>query len=374
MIHAAASQRIEMLRLLMIFGVVIVHTQICTPVKDMAPGWYPDLLAFFQDAVFRCSVPLLSLISGYCLFKSGMDLQFKRLLTRKARTLLAPFLIFNLGMLAVDVLVYRWTGRSIALDPATMGSIDWLNAAFALSGNPVNFPLYFLRDLIVLVILAPVFGLVLRHAPFMGVVGVAALFLTNMEGGLILRDDMAVEFYLGGLLAIRRADILALDKYAVPAAVLFMAGCIGVTWFNLPVMTPLRLLGPFLIWPAASALATTSFGQWMARQSRYSFFIFIAHAPVLLVLWTVDQHAGQPIPGVAFPVIAPLLTVALLIALYKVAAARVPQLFNLAIGARTTARVRHDRRLVASMPGMWPQERERRMASRRTGATATRSA
>lgn len=356
------SQRIDMLRFLMIFGVVVVHTQIFAPTNAMPYGWYPDILAFFQDAVFRCTVPLLSLVSGYCLYMSGLDTRIRDLIVRKARTLLVPFLVFNLGLLLADFLAYQVAGRSLVLDPPAMDMQAWLSAAFAIYSSPINFPLYFLRDLMVLVVLAPLFGWILRRAALPGLIGIAALFLTDMDGYLILRGDMPVEFYLGGMLALRKVDLARADKYAYPALGVFLAACVGVTWFDWPFLLPLRIVSPFMIWPIGAALVATAAGQWLIRQSRYSFFIFIAHAPVLMVLWTANKYAGRPLPEHAFPVIAPFVAVALLIAIYRVAASVAPVSFAMVTGARASAKVRRERRVASAAPGMWPAENERRVA------------
>jgi succinoglycan biosynthesis protein ExoH len=363
-IRGPVSQRIDMLRFLMIFGVVVVHTQIFMPLSEVSPLAYSQFLAFFQDAVFRCTVPLLSLISGYCLFNSGLDTQVAQLFIRKARTLLVPFLVFNLGLLAVDFIAYQFAGRSLSLNPPVMDRQDWFNAAFGLSAYPINFPLYFLRDLMVLIVLAPLFGWILRHAPLAGCIGVALFFLTDSDRSMILRNDMPVEFYLGGLLAVRKANILSMDKYAYPFLGIFLILCASVVFFDLPIAGFLRILSPFLIWPLGAVLARTGFGLWLVNQNRYSFFVFIAHAPVLIGLWTVNSYLRHPLPDQAFPVLAPFLAVAILVALHKFASKMIPGAFAIATGARGVPTARPERRLVPFVPGMWPAASERRSVAR----------
>jgi succinoglycan biosynthesis protein ExoH len=366
--RAAVSQRIDMLRFLMIFGVVVVHAPPYTPFGSVPDGWLPMLVSFFQNAVFRGTVPLLTLISGYCLFKSGQDTQFGKLIARKARTLLVPFLIFNFGMLFFDVLSDRLFGLSIVFDPAAMNVRTWLNATFAVFNTPINMPLYFLRDLMVLMVLAPAFGWLLRRAPIAGLIGIAVLFLTNMDGYLILRDDMPVEFFLGGILACKKMDICALDKYAYSALGVFIAACLYVVWVdedNANILA-LRLVAPFLIWPVGAVMVGTPFGQWLVKQSRYSFFIFICHAPVLFFLGKMNQRLGEPVPDVAFPLIMPFVVVALLIAMYKCASAVMPGPFAIATGGRAKPKVRYDRRTTPVLPGLWPASSERRATASRT--------
>jgi fucose 4-O-acetylase-like acetyltransferase len=64
-------------------------------------GWFNLTKAFFQLAVFRTSVQVLTVISGYLLFKSCIDQEPVCCLTKKARTILIPFLCFNLPLAPV---------------------------------------------------------------------------------------------------------------------------------------------------------------------------------------------------------------------------------------------------------------------------------
>lgn len=68
------AHRIDLLRFVMIFGIVILHTPQYVNIADVGTGWFDLFKAFFQSAVFRCTVPVLTTISGYLLFKAGFDL------------------------------------------------------------------------------------------------------------------------------------------------------------------------------------------------------------------------------------------------------------------------------------------------------------
>ncbi len=65
--------RIAMLRLLMIIGVVVLHTPPYVSVTEIGPGIFDFIKALFQNAAFRATVPVLTVISGYLLFRSGLD-------------------------------------------------------------------------------------------------------------------------------------------------------------------------------------------------------------------------------------------------------------------------------------------------------------
>ena len=78
-----------MLRYLMIVGIVVLHTPPYVPVAEMGPGLFDFIKAFFQSAMFRATVPVLTVISGYLLFQSGLDQHWMRLAKKKTRTIIA---------------------------------------------------------------------------------------------------------------------------------------------------------------------------------------------------------------------------------------------------------------------------------------------
>lgn len=328
------SSRISILRFVMIFGIVILHTPPYVPIDLLEPGLFTSFKAFFQSALFRCTVPILSFISGYLLFRSGIDTTPRLLLTKKFHSLVVPFLIFNLPFVAV-ALILQLTGKfeiSYQLSP-----FDWsefADAAFSLHRQPINYPLFFLRDLFVLCLLAPAFGLLLRHSPKLGLILISVIFLCDIDGELVLRTAMPVSFCLGGYVAISKLNLNALDRYAVPCLVLFLGMCAAIIIFKVGNTTALRLISPVLVWPAASLLIGTRFGEWAAGMSKYSFFIFLAHAPVLLLSWKLYLEYGQGVPYQIYWVTTPVLTTMLLIYVHRLGTTYIPVPFAWARGVQ----------------------------------------
>lgn len=332
-IHSSdSSSRISILRFVMIFGIVILHTPPYVPIDLMEPGLFSCIKSFFQSALFRCTVPVLSFISGYLLFRSGIDTQPRLLLSKKFNSLVVPFLVFNLPLVAA-AMVLQVTGKlDISYQLAPFGWREFVDAAFSLQRPPINYPLFFLRDLFVLCLLAPVFGLLLRNSPLLAVILISLAFLVDIDRDLVMRTAMPVSFCLGGYLAVCKVDVHVLDKHAVPCLLLFLAICVAIIVFRVGNTTALRLISPVLVWPAASLLIGTRFGTWAQRMSKYSFFIFLAHAPVLLLSWKLFVKYGHAIPYQLYWVSAPVLTTALLIGVHRLCAAYIPVPFAWARG------------------------------------------
>lgn len=316
----------------MIFGIVILHTPPYVPMDLMEPGVFSCIKAFFQSALFRCTVPVLSFISGYLLFRSGIDMRPRLLLSKKFNSLVVPFLVFNLP-LVFAALALQMTGKlDIAYQLAPFDWHEFADAALSLHRPPINYPLFFLRDLFILCLLAPLFGLLLRRSPLLAAILISLVFLADIDRDLVMRTAMPVSFCLGGYLAVCKLDVHVLDKYAVPCLLLFLAICVAIIVFRVENTTALRLVSPVLVWPAASLLIGTRFGGWAQRMSKYSFFIFLAHAPALLLSWKLYARYGHAIPYQLYWFGSPVLTTALLIGVHRLCSAYIPAPFAWARG------------------------------------------
>ncbi|MEW7849709.1 acyltransferase [Massilia aurea] len=330
--------RIAFLRIVMIFGVIVLHTPAYVPMPEIGNGWFDMVKAFFQLAVFRASVPVLTVISGFLLFRSCIDQEPVRCLTKKTRTILIPFLCFNLPLAPVALGAEMVGGMQLSANLWPFDAMGWLNAAFGLTFSPINYPLNFLRDLIVLILLAPLFGWLLRKAAWGGLVFVSIVFMGNFDGHLLQRDLMAVLFYVGGMAAVRKWDLRLLDRYAGILFVAFLLACAAILHYRIEDTTYLRVAAPILLWPATAWAASTRFGTWLTGMSKYSFFLFLAHAPLLMLSWILYNRYGSAIPYPVYWVLAPLVVSAVLVALYQVASAIMPRVFASMIGAGGKAR------------------------------------
>lgn len=319
------SQRIAILRFTMIFGVVVLHTPLYVPIAEIGTDAFSQIKAFFQLAFFRGAVPVLTFISGYLLFQSNLDTKPLKLYAKKARVLLLPFLVFNLGLLAFVL------ATGIASVKAS-NTKEWLDVAFGLYGKPINYPLNFLRDMMALMLIAPLLGGLLRENSFIGLAGTIVFFLLDYDGKFILRNDMPVIFYLGAMASFHKWDMQRLDKLALPCLAAFVGLCAAFIHYRMTNNNVLRFAAPLLLWPAASLLQGNVIGKALERMSKYSFFVFLSHAPVLALLWDGYQRMHEPVPYPVFWVVAPVITTAFLIGVYEGLMHVCPSLFRAVLG------------------------------------------
>ncbi|MEZ5935874.1 MAG: acyltransferase family protein [Alphaproteobacteria bacterium] len=331
------SQRIAIARYLMIFGIVVLHVPPAVPLSAIGSDPFALLKGFFAHGLFRTTVPVLTCISGFLLFRAGLDRRFADLLQKKVRTLLIPMIVWNAPLAlalyyiqAQGLMDHQFSQSLHPFSPRTMA-----DAVLALTGESINYPLGFLRDLFVLALLAPLLGLFIRRAPWIGLVLVIAVFWLNLDAALISRNMMPVTFYVGGLAAVRGWDLRRLDAFALPLAAATVLASAAIVVFEIRDIRLFQALAPFLIWPVGSLLAGTAAGRTLETLARHSFAIFVTHAPVLLVLWMLYQKTpAQAVPYELFWLAAPFVVAAVCHGLHAAARWLAPGPTRFALGAR----------------------------------------
>lgn len=192
---------------------------------------------------------------------------------------------------------------SVQAYPLTMD--NWIDGVIGWRSSPVNYPLNFLRDLFIVSMLAPIFGIMIRFSPYIGLLVVSVFFLNNLDGEVVLRDTMAVNFYLGGMAALLSWDLRKIDRAWPICAVFLVILCVLIVALRIENRIWFVLICPFLIWPIVSSFQDSWFGTKLAKLSKASFVIFLSHGPVVLAMWVTYNKAGQPWPYVWFWVICP---------------------------------------------------------------------
>ena len=190
------SQTITLLRLPLTVFVVFIHYNMGVrgfPLHGEtygldAPVWFRLVTALFSDVLPRTAVPLFYIISGYLFFRGGsFDTDaYRRKLRTRASTLLVPYLLWN----SIAVLVQlshrlpllssvfpgahltevrltplrllrtfadHYWNRGILVTPEVDGMVSELP-------YPADVPLWYVRDLMLMVLLSPVVWWLVRRS------------------------------------------------------------------------------------------------------------------------------------------------------------------------------------------------------------------
>jgi succinoglycan biosynthesis protein ExoH len=334
MISREVSKRIKIARYLMVCGIVFIHIP---PVETRTVTdniYFLFVRDFLVDAVFRGTVPVLTCISAYLIFIYGKDKKALRLIQDKAETLVIPMIIWNLPIVVAIYLLQKYgiVDYPFRFDLYPLHFFRMLDATFGLTDRPANFPLFFLRDLFVLACLSPIFGYFIRRAPTLGFAIVVAIFWFDFDGLLLLRSNMALNFYIGGIVAVYGWNLFFLDRYKWSLLALFIVVCL-VKSQTPGDSTLFRVVSPFMIWPTLGIMENSRFGDLIVKLSPGSFLLFLSHAPILLASYILYKE----FPVFDYPLYWFVASAAVIVScalVYRIASKTLPSTMQVALGGR----------------------------------------
>jgi surface polysaccharide O-acyltransferase-like enzyme len=311
-----SSERLSLLRFPLIVGVIFIHaygTAVAydngaTIVGGRHAGW---LVGFVQDlvsqGVARIAVPLFFLMSGYFFFLgfAGSLAEYRKKFRARIQTLLIPFLFWNVAALLAFALVQALPATqglfSEQTQPvAAFGFYDYLNAILGIDRFPISYQFWFIRDLMVMVLLTPVLWLVIRTLPNVFFWLVLGLWYFDVWPVYVPSVVAVAFFYAGAYFACSNISLFALDRFGIPilcsySAILLMDVLIKAHGLNNYIHNAGLLLG------VVSALVISK--QLVKRDTlkksllwagSCSFFVFAVHEPLLTILKKVAYMVFAP--------------------------------------------------------------------------------
>jgi peptidoglycan/LPS O-acetylase OafA/YrhL len=306
-IPAEISTRIHWLRLPLILGVIAAHAVGPAITLPSTPGWLVFVLTLVSGVWARNSVNLLYIFSGFLFFYSFYPTwqTYRGKLARRMRTLVTPYLFWNLANLLFLVFIQALpaTSNFLSGDRLLVSEYTIMNYADAflgLSGTPVAYPFWFLRDLILMVALSPFFYLLARRWPWLAG-GALCLWFLSSNQVVVLSPRSLFFFYLGAAWAIQKPDVQRLDRWRgwiVAAYLLASLAAAGLVAAHPTALNAVMLLGVPAVWVLAGI-----FKQWhtgakaLARWAPGSFFIFAIHEPLLTIVRKLGYRLIPPAGG-----------------------------------------------------------------------------
>jgi len=181
----AIYQNFDRLRLPLMLMVVFIHAKfMVNGVNTVTP--YDVVSHFFTSVISQVAVPLFFFISGCLYFRDYSDFTINtywKKQRRRLNTLVIPFLLWN------TVFWLLFTGLKHILPSFTNGGIPVITEASLQdviwvfwgnpTGGPIDFPLWFIRDLITVTFLSPLlfFLLFKFKAGYISLIVIAMLWI-----------------------------------------------------------------------------------------------------------------------------------------------------------------------------------------------------
>jgi hypothetical protein len=284
------ARRLDLLKILLMLCVVFTHAArgIATHDAVETPLCQVFMLLFAYN-VSMVAAHLFFCVSGFLLFQN-YDLSFAgywSCLKKRFRTIFIPYVIFNLYLLLIVNMV-KIPGYYV--HPGNIDQVGFFNLLFGVTVPPVNYPLWFLGDLMVLILISPFFPLIYKYLGFWGVPAIFACWIAFPELPLHLEFRGPFFFYLGCWLAKSRFELRGLDKYRWPiwaAYGLLLAVNVWLDYHSglnperFPLVYRLSLIFGVASFWCLTGLDWVRDNWLLGILCPFSFFIYLTHEPIL---------------------------------------------------------------------------------------------
>lgn len=334
-----------------ILMVVFIHsyTMIEKYVGSVARSELFDFNFFIQDfisqGITRVAVPLFFLISGYLFFRNFKLTSEKLKYKYKSRfwSLAVPYVLWNTWGVVFLFLLQSVPASKPYFVEKLVSDYSVMDFANRILIDPIPYQLWFLRDLIIYVLVSPIIYWLVKKTGLLPVLVAFGLWLFKVEVPFI--DIHGLSFFvLGSFLALRKIPI---EKRKSPIDLYVFFAWLGInvvsaiigpyeleTLFNINI-----IIGVYALWFAYDwiELKIKENGLW-DRISNYTFFIFVFHIPVLsiikgLLLKVLDIYGSMGL--LATYIIGPVLVVCIALLIGAFLKRYIKPFYSLITGGRT---------------------------------------
>ena len=314
MINNTVSDSIKYLRFPLSAMVVLEHyypNKVVQIVSTDSIDVYTPFARFLSIYLPTFAVPIFFMMSGYLFFYSfkegnSFDLvKYRKKLYSRCKTLLIPYLLWNLIMLLLMMLVQYFTHDKIMpleKSISDINCIDIICSFWSISekGFPIDGPLWFIRDLMVILLFSPIIYYLVKKTRTVGVLGLSILYLAGIDFNLTYFPRTALYYVaLGGYFALSNTDMLLsfckLDRrISLFVIIMSLLMLLFATFNGFPKYRMDQLCGIYslimtiFLWSPVAYLTNNKFcTKSLTYLSVPSFFIYASHKPVIYGLCIV---------------------------------------------------------------------------------------
>lgn len=355
------SDTISILRFPMAVMILLLHSSFMHELNkgiSIFEGWsqpiYRTLDAIFVGNITNIAVPLFFMVSGYLFFLKNESFTFedyKGKVTKRIKSLLVPYLIWNAIIFFVYLAVQTFvpsmaSGRTKMIADYTW--TDYISSFWSMSyvydggmNGPINSPLWFVRDLIVMCIMSPLIYFLLKRLKAIIPIALVLLFISHVWDGVPGLSVSALAFFtLGAYLGMNKIKFaeqsLKLLPYTLGCYILLLIFLLTIelpTWFNfgrLGVVIGIVMSCGIAAWACSMGRKTNKF------LAGSTFFIFASHCELLKVFIRLTSRMGvhNDFFYCVMYFVCPFLTLVILLIIYKVLRNYMPRVATILSGGR----------------------------------------
>lgn len=362
------SKTIDYLRFPLIVGVVFIHNRMGSFTiqgNEICYGeqwpWISYIIYFFSNILTRISVPLFFFISGFLFYYKvyfNKDV-YKKKLNKRCNTLLIPYLIWNfLGFLILLVQMHpRFLSLFPLLQDYRIDITEFLSYFYGKdlpmdppgdSAAPIDYPLWFVRDLMILVVASPIIYWSIKHLKVFFIIGLGVIWLFGLVDYLGLPNECnkSIFFFpLGAYFSINNLDFVEIGKkmwwspllfslLAILDLLSFMGIISSINNYSVPINVFVGMIAS--VYVVSFLIQKTKF-----RISRFlsnaSFFVFAAHGLIIskymkAIIMIVQPQNPFVVLFIYFFV--PISTILICLGIYRLLEEWVPMVAKVLTGGR----------------------------------------
>ena len=302
------SRSVDLLRFPLAVMVLFIHTKGYADFNIEAMHANPlSSYSLFQficimlsEVLTHIAVPTFFLISGYFFFYKLKDWNvnvYWGKIKKRFYTLFIPYILWNLilVLLRFVVAIIKGENANDFIFPYISDgwySIFW-NITKEISG-PINFPMWFVRNLMFLCLVSPLIYIYVKRLKIIGLVVLASLYLMRLHSPFIGIGFADLFFFaVGAYFSINRISFVDIfSKVRVPIGMLTLLLLGMVVWFGCKRTETGTALFPFYVLfgvCTAINIASLLVGRFIILPNRFlansSFFIYASHIVYILYGW-----------------------------------------------------------------------------------------
>lgn len=346
------SDLIKAMRFPLIVLVMFAHS-LTLPENPGGGGWgiYYFVTEMISHNLAKIAVCWFFVFSGYFFFLKfdGNRMESKWVLEKwrnRVRTLLLPYLIWNL-LAILAIMIKSWLCVKVGLGEDEQ--MAWVREGDVLSwlwGSRANFPLWYMRDLMILSLFAPMLFYLLKNAKT-GLIVVGIIYLIASFFSVPL-DRSICFFSLGAYLGIHKKNILQICRSievpsAIAAILTLILASVGNNWqchhLLLKIFYPFGMITFMNIFDAV--INNAGIKQFLIRLSNSVFFIYAAHE-IYILQWTKGfclRTLGNGLLGMSISyVIVPIAVIVICVCLKDICNKVAPKALAFICGGRVNRR------------------------------------
>lgn len=336
------NELINITRFLLLLGVIFLHSGInINELNNIHEITFGTIILQISNAC----VPCFFIISGFLFFINtynfSLQIYVKKIQSR-IRTLFIPYIIWN--VIALVPFIFITPKNEIISCLSNHEYIKILQIFWKIDNGvyPLNFPLWYLRDLMIMSLLTPIIYYIIKYTKFYIITLLMIIFIFNIFPQTTIISIKALLFFsIGAFLGIYKIDFIYIIEKNKSIILLLFAICliISLQYNNLIITKNLCIIiccGSFFAFTAL--IKQNKIKNALNVMSKSSFFIYATHALLIVGYCSAIIRILFSWSGTFYTYIniifTPILTIFVCYSIYLCLKLTVPKLLNIITGNR----------------------------------------